>query len=208
MRHQRIDELTRRDHYFLGEQDVCYYFLEYSARNGQSFGAGNGLVRDLLRPESKATSAPDVGKQRAVRGLAHAFKAALRPERLGTITFVPIPVARPPERTVQDDRTHRILRCLADGLDVRDLIGMVGAPGDFTGLRTGPEALYEQMRVVPALLEPAPSLIVLVGDVLTTGASYVAARRRLQQSLPYVPVFGLFAARKLRDADDIANLNA
>ena len=208
MRHQRIDELTRRDHYYLGDRDVCYFFLEYSARNGQSFGAGNGLVRDLLRPESKATSAPDVGKQRAVRRLAHAFRAALSPDRLSAMTFVPIPLAGPPERWGQDDRTHRILRCMADGLDVRDLVEMSEAHGDFAAARTGPEVLYERMRVVPDLLAPAPAAIILVGDVLTTGASFVAARRRLRQSLPYVPVYGLFAARKLRDADDIAHLDA
>ena len=39
VRPQRIDELTRRDHYYLGEEDLCYYFLEYSARHGLSFGA-------------------------------------------------------------------------------------------------------------------------------------------------------------------------
>ncbi|MBK7470778.1 MAG: hypothetical protein IPI73_09265 [Betaproteobacteria bacterium] len=209
MRQQRIDELTRRDHYYLGEQDLCYFFLEYSARHGQSFGASNALIRDLVRPESKAGFGPDVPKQRAIRRLAQAFKGALNASQIGAITFVPLPQARPRDDPQYDDRIERVLRGVAEGLDVRELIEWVGTPetGDFAGIRTGPDVLYANFRVVPALIEPAPAVIMLVGDVLTTGASFVAATRRLRQALPGVPVCGLFAARRLRDADEIPHLD-
>ncbi|MBK8740298.1 MAG: hypothetical protein IPM02_12565 [Betaproteobacteria bacterium] len=209
MRQQRIDELTRRDHYYLGEQDLCYYFLEYSARHGMSFGASNELIRDLVRPESKAGFGPDVPKQRAIRRLAQTFKGALSAGQIGAITFVPLPQARPRDDPQYDDRMHRVLRSVAEGLDVRELIEWVGTheTGDFTGIRTGPDVLYANFHVVPALMEPTPAVIMLVGDVLTTGASFVAARRRLRQAMPGVPVCGLFAARRLRDADEIPHLD-
>jgi hypothetical protein len=88
MRQQRIDELTRRDHYYLGEQDLCYFFLEYSARHGQSFGASNALIRDLVRPESQVGFGPDVPNRRAIRRLAQTFKGAPECRQISTITFV------------------------------------------------------------------------------------------------------------------------
>jgi len=210
VRTQRIDELIRRDHYFLGEQDACCFFIEYSARNGHVFGEANQLVCDLLRPESQGAAGPDVRKQRAVRRLAQAFKGAFDPARLPAVTFVPIPATRPPSPRPADDRMLRILRCVAEGLDIRDLVELAdtGRSGEFAGIRTGPDVLYANMRVAQARLDPAPAMIILVGDVLTTGASFVAARKRLQQALPYVPVLGLFAARKLRDSDDPPNLDS
>ena len=210
MRQQRIDELNRRDHYYLDAQDQCYFFLEYSARQGRVFGATNELVCDLLRADGQPGFGPDVRKQRAIRRLAQVFKAALNGGPLRTATFVPLPSARPRKHPAHDDRMHRVLRSIAEGLDIRDLIELAETreSGDFTGIRAGPDVLYANMRVVPALLEPAPTVILLVGDVLTTGASFVAARRRLTQALPFAPVYGLFAARKLRDADDLPNLDA
>jgi NAD(P)-dependent dehydrogenase (short-subunit alcohol dehydrogenase family) len=35
-----------------------------------------------------------------------------------------------------------------------------------------------------------------------TGANFVAAKRRIQELLPLVPVYGLFAARKLLETDE------
>ena len=52
----------------------------------------------------------------------------------------------------------------------------LGAPGEFDNLRSGPDVLYEHMRVVLALTEPRPRAIFLVDDVLATGANYVAAK--------------------------------
>jgi hypothetical protein len=210
VRPQQIDDLTRRDHYYLAEQDLCYFFLDYSARNGRSFSAANELIGDLLRPEGQRNLVPDVRKQRAIRRVAHLFKAALNAERMGAITYVPLPPPRTRNQLEGDDRMARVLRCLADEPDIREMIEMdkTRETGDFAGIRIGPDVLSANMRVVQALLEPRPELIFLVGDVLTTGANFVAAKRRLQQFLPYVPIYGLYAARKARDADDIANLDA
>jgi hypothetical protein len=210
VRPQRIDELTRVDHYYLGAPDLCYFFVEYSARHGRLFTAPNELVRDLLRPESQTSFGPDVKKQRAIRRVAQMFKGAFNADQIAAATFVPLPSSRPKDHLQYDDRMHRVLRSVAEGLDIRDMIGLAETreTGGFAGVRTGPDVLYENMRIVPALIEPKPAAIFLVGDVLTTGASFVAAKRRLKESLPLVPVYGLFAARRLRDTDEIPNLEA
>src|SRR3990172_10023692 len=95
MRPQRIDESNRRDHYYLGESDVCYFFGEYSARNGRSFSDTNALVVNMAMPVRFRATARWVRKERAVQKIAQMFGAAFAPEQIGNITFVPLLPARP-----------------------------------------------------------------------------------------------------------------
>ena len=48
VRLQRIDELTRREHYYLRDEDACYYFGEYTARKGTAHGIPSSLVHEML----------------------------------------------------------------------------------------------------------------------------------------------------------------
>ena len=201
---QRIDELTRRDHYYLGNDDECYFFGEYSARNGRSFGDTNELIVNLSVPVKYRNTAKWTRRERAVSRLGQLFGAAFAPDRIRAVTFVPLPPVQPKEHPAYDDKMRAVLQAMGAGLDVRELIVMVSAREvvELSSLRVGPDVLFSSMRVVSALADPAPSAIFLCGDVLVTGANFVAARRRLEISLPHVPVFGLFAARKLLETDE------
>ena len=229
MRQQRIDELTRRDHYFLSEDDVCYFFGEYSARNGRTFSDTNELTVNLSMPAKYRGTAKWARKERAVHRIAQMFRAAFAEDQIGNITFVPLPShpkERPeyedrmrsavraigsgieiPEIPDYDDRMGTVLHAMGSGLDVRAMIEMIPTPEaiDLSSLRMGPDALFSNMRVVQALLAPEPRVILLVADVLVTGANFVAAKRRLHQLIPKVPVHGLFAARKLLETDEFDN---
>lgn len=201
---QRIDELTRRDHYYLGDEDECYFFGEYSARKGRSFGDTNELVVSLSVPVKYRNTAKWARRERAVSKVGQLFGAAFAPDRIRAVTFVPLPPVQPKEHSEYDDRMRTVLQAMGTGLDVRELIEMVPAREvvELSSLRVGPDVLFSSMRVVSALADPAPVAIFLCGDVLATGANFVAARRRLEIALPQVPVFGLFAARKLLETDE------
>ena len=204
MRLSRIDELTRREHYFLGDQDVCYYFGEYTGRNGRPFSLIGTLIQDLLQPRDPAVEKQEYRKDRALGRVAQWLHEVFDPASVAEATFVPLPQSGSGVRTDSDDRMFRILKRCADGLDVRRLIEFAGSKADGeSGLRAGPDLLYENMRVVLALTEPKPRAIFLVDDLLTTGANFVAAKRRILQVMPDVPVFGLFVARKALDSGDI-----
>jgi len=204
MRQQRIDELTRRDHYYLGEVDVCFFFGEYTARKGRSFSDTNELVVNLSIPVKDRNTAKWVRKERAVQKVAQLFRAAFAPDQIGNITFVPLPPSQPRDHPEYDDRMSWVLRAMGNGLDVREMLEAMPTREaiDLSSLRMGPDALFTNMRVVPALLDPVPSVIFLVADVLVTGANFVAAKRRLHQLLPRVPVYGIFAVRKLLETDE------
>jgi hypothetical protein len=205
VRQQRIDELTRRDHYYLGEEDVCYFFGEYSARKGRSFSETNELVASIATPERYRNTAKWVKRERAMQKVAQLFSSMFAPDQIANITFVPLPSSHPKGHPKHDDRMSCVLRAMGNALDVREMIEMITARenSELSTLRMGPDTLFANMRVAQALLEPAPAVIFLVSDLLVTGANFVAARRHLSQMLPRVPVYGLFAARKLLDTDEI-----
>ncbi len=64
MRLSRIDDLTRREHYYLGDQDTCFYLGEYSARKGGAFGMTS--VLETLRGRG-GPWAKELAAGRAVR---------------------------------------------------------------------------------------------------------------------------------------------
>ncbi len=205
MRLSRIDDLTRREHYYLGDQDTCFYLGEYSARKGGAFGMTSVLVHDLLQPRNPAVVKQEHRKDRALGSVAQWLHEVFDPGNLASVTFVPLPVSGAGIVTDNDDRMFRILKRSAKGLDIRKLIELTSATGtgEYGSLRSGPNVLYENMRVVLALTEPKPGAIFLVDDVLATGANFIAAKRRLRQVLPDVPVFGLFVARKSLESGEI-----
>jgi hypothetical protein len=205
MRLSRIDELTRREHYYLGDQDHCYYFGEFTGRGNRVFSPMTTLIRDLLQPRDPSVPKQEYRKDRALSRVANWMHEAFDPANFAEATFVPLPQSGSGVRTDNDDRIYRILKRSAEGLDIRRLIEMEGpvTPGEFNNLRSGPDVLYEHMRVVLARTEPKPHAIFLVDDVLATGANFIAAKKRILQLLPDVPVFGLFIARKALDSGDI-----
>lgn len=205
MRLMRIDDLTRRDHYYIGAGDACYYFGEYTSRKGTAYSIASSLVHDLLELRDPAIPKQEFRKDRALSRVAQWIGGVFDPQSLSLATFVPLPQSGSGILTDNDDRMFRILKRSAEGLDIRRMLELVkgGALLDVGSVRSGPDVLYETMRVVLPLTDPKPHAIFLVDDVLTTGANFVAAKRRLAQVLPDVPVYGLFVARKTLDSGSI-----
>jgi hypothetical protein len=204
MRLSRIDELTRREHYYLGDQDLCYYVGEYTGRGGRAFATMSSLIHDLLEPRNPGKPKQEYRKDRALSRVAQWIHEGFGATSIGEATFVPLPQSGSGAPTDDDDRIYRILKRSAEGIDIRRLIEMDGAAASGEiNVRSGPDVLYGHMRVVLALTEPKPKSIFLVDDVLTTGANYIAAKKRILQLLPDVPVSGLFIARKALDSDEI-----
>jgi hypothetical protein len=205
MRLMRIDDLTRRDHYYIGAGDACYYFGEYTSRKGTAYSIASSLVHDLLELRDPAIPKQEFRKDRALSRVAQWIGGVFDPQSLPLATFVPLPQSGSGILTDNDDRMLRILKRSAEGLDIRRMLELVkgGALLDVGSVRSGPDVLYESMRVVLPLTDPKPHAIFLVDDVLTTGANFVAAKRRLAQVLPDVPVYGLFVARKTLDSGSI-----
>jgi predicted amidophosphoribosyltransferase len=150
-------------------------------------------------------------KERAIGQAAATFRAALNEEWLNVATLIPIPPSKAKGDPLHDDRLVRMLKAMRPQppLDVRELImqRVSTDPVHDQLQRPRPEELEANYGIDNNLRNPAPQVIGLFDDVLTTGAHYRAATVVLHQAFPGVRVIGLFIARRVPDAANIEDFD-
>ena len=89
-------------------------------------------------------------------------------------------------------------------MDVRELIFQTRSTGAIheQEVRQSPEEIAALYRVDPDLAQPAPSVIAIVDDILTTGAHFRAAKALLSSLFPGTDIIGLFIARRAPETVD------
>jgi predicted amidophosphoribosyltransferase len=201
MRLSLIDDTNRGAHSRLTEADPCYHLFEYTSGHNFEFSRTNQLIYNLKKKPSHADRPDYKYKAVAIAQCAEAFRAALNPSWLETATLVPVPCSKARDHPDYDDRMERICRQIAPNLDVRCMIEQVQSTNASHSVREGErnriEELLEIYRGVEALADPAPRVIAIVDDVLTSGTHYRAVQIRLVERFPNVPIVGLFVARRV-----------
>lgn len=184
----KIDELTLPDHSYLTPEDTCYFLGEYTARKGYAFSATNNLVLNFKKPVTRRGQAQWQYKEQAILQAAAAFRASLNAAWLNVATLVPIPPSKAKTDPLYDDRLVRMLKAIraAPALDVRELIVQTKSTDAVHDQETRPrpehiEAIY---KVGASLKTPAPTVIGLFDDMITTGAHFRAAEAVLQKAFP------------------------
>ena len=203
----KIDDLARPDHFYLTPADDCYFLGEYTARKGFAFSATNQLVLNFKKSMDKRSTAQWHYKEQAIGAAAAAFRSALNNDWLNIAILVPIPPSKAKDNPFYDDRLVRMLQAIRDqpSLDVRELIiqrASTAAVHDQEN-RPTPDQIQANYAIDDTLRNPAPRVIGLFDDVLTTGAHYRAASAVLNQAFPSVRIIGLFIARRVPEAADI-----
>ena len=205
----RIDDLMRSDHVYLSEDDVCYFIGEYTARKGYAYSATNQLVLNFKKTMDRRGLPEWHHKGRAIMVAALAFRTALEPmrrEMLNKLTFVPIPPSKAKDDPLYDDRLTQMLNLIRPDpkLDVRELIVLKHSIDAFhsSDVRPGPDEIEGLYRIDDELTQPEPDLIVIVDDVLTTGAHFRSAQAVLSSHFPTAKIIGLFIARRVPDTSD------
>jgi hypothetical protein len=206
----QVDELSRPDHYYLSADDTCYFLGEYTAQKGFAFSATNQLILNFKKPVDRKGKAEWRYKEQAIRQAAEAFRKALNDKWLNGALLVPIPPSKARTDPLYDDRMPRMLRAIRPEpqLDVRELI-IQNASTDaahHSDTRPRPEDLEALYALDRKLTTPAPKVIGLFDDVLTTGAHFKAAQSLLHKAFPGVQVIGLFIARRVPEAMDIEDI--
>lgn len=198
-----IDELLRPDHPHLRRGDRCFFLREYLPREGFAGGETNSLILNLKKSPERRGLPEWRYKERAIAHVASELRAALGPTWLtqGTL-LVPIPPSKAPDDPRFDDRMEQVAGLVAGGTEAQM------APA--LRLRTSMEALHRRddrrdirelrarMEVIPGALDPvAIARIILLDDVLTTGAHFRAAQETLAEAVPARPIVGVFVARRV-----------
>lgn len=217
----RVGDLERPDHYHLLPEHECYFVGEYTAfehTNGLKwdYSTTNRLITNLKKKMDRAGHADWHYKTDAINSMARQF-SQLWDWRNMLPTYRPALIPMPPSKArtdpMYDPRMMQMVQGIAahvGPLDIRDCLsfdGTLAASHDAT-YRPSPDELYEALffdRHAGRITEP-PGLILLFDDVLTTGAHFVAASRKLSDVFPGVRIVGSFVARR-RIPDPFADID-
>lgn len=207
MKLQQIDELTRSQHFFLGPEDDCYFLREYTARAGYAHGETNNLISNLKKTLDKRGKPEWFYKEQAIQRAGQELRQVLQRELRkyrDRLTIVPMPPSCSKANPMYDDRMRRIVDVMTQGLgsDVRELVlqsqDMTASHRADPGRsRAKPEELYAAYDIDESVAAPPPRNILVIDDVLTAGAHFVAIKRRLSERFPSVgSILGCFWARR------------
>jgi hypothetical protein len=207
----KIDELALPDHFYLTAADDCYFLGEYTARKGYAFSATNQLVLNFKKSVTVRNTPQWSHKERAIGKAAAAFRASLNENWLNVATLIPMPPSKAKKDPLYDDRLVRMLRTMRaqPALDVRELIvqRVSTNPVHDQQQRPRPEELEANYSINNNPINPAPQVIGLFDDVLTTGAHYRAASNVLHRAFPGMRIIGLFIARRVPEAANIEDFD-
>jgi hypothetical protein len=209
-----IDEAVLDEYRYIEAEDTCYYVWE---RMSQLWRPGvelpdytqytvNGLISNLqIQPSLKNTQPRRYyWKERAIAYAAAALAALIPEVWYDGVTFVPIPPSKPASDPEYDGRLLTILKAVRPKLpDIRSVVVLdenCGFDSKQKGLSPAERAAHYSIDEDNA--DPAPDVVVLFDDVLTTGSHYKAIASVLQERFPAVAVFGLFLARAVRPPND------
>lgn len=214
----KIDALTRGDHYYLREEDACFFLGEYTARKGFSYSATNNLIINFKKPMDRRGAPQWKYKGKMIRAAATALCKAIGSSNLRDFTFVPVPPSKRRDDPMYDDRMQQMLDVFADLVldqhgyrpDIRPLIEQstnTVAAHD-TDVRPTPDDLAELYIVNDAMIQDGcRTRIVICDDVLTTGCHFRAMVTAILRHLPGAEFRGVFLARRVPEAIDIEDFD-
>ena len=206
-RFTKVDELTRPEHFYLTDEDDCYFIGDYTARQGYDHSATNHLIINFKKRLDRRHLPEWRYKKQAIEKAATAFREALTPDGLDDLTFVPIPPSKAKQHPLYDDRLTCMLKSIrpTPPLDIRELIVQPEStdPVHDDDDRPSPQELEERYQISETLVLPSPNVIAIVDDVLTTGAHFRAVKSLLSVQFPKAEIFGLFIARRVLNSPAI-----
>lgn len=201
----RLQKIEPRHHHWLGPNDQCWHYGEYTSEGGYGASETNRQIFNLKKkPTAKAAELHYKGL--AINYWGDSLRQLITlSQTVGSITFVPMPGSKPLGHAEYDDRMVRVLQRMAvgtPGVDIRALLKQVAErPAQHHGQRLWPQELLETLALDLTVLPPAvaPTLC-LVDDVITAGSSFNAAKTLLATVPGVQHVVGIFLAKSVRAA--------
>lgn len=189
----------------LDKSDYCFFYLERTS-GGYLASEANQRIKNF-KHDVKYKSNPTVWgyKQREIERFADDVCDLLNGDAFKSIfvqypstALVPIPTHHPKKDALYDSRLFDMCSIIAsriDALNVEDVFDMAEA---VTPAHAGGSRNISSIgaSIILGDFSRRPNLIILVDDVLTTGAHYVACRNKIRAVYPSVPIIGIFLAKQ------------
>jgi len=205
----RLSPQETGDYHYLDRSDQCYCLGFYHSGEGFEGLGLNRVVLDLKREPDIRYSNPGAwqDKREAITRVSSVLTASIGELFPGKrMTLIPIPPSKKIGEPEHDDRMRQICALMAAGLacaeaDELFVIKKSVQASHLSRTRPTKEQLKENLRMMVRAPDYRPGpLVVLLDDVLTSGAHYAACKELLEGVFPAVTVAGIFVARV--DHDD------
>lgn len=200
-----VDSVLRSTRGHLTPSDLCYYYLIRDSRGWDDgpHAKANQLITNFKHDPQKyaANSGPMYYKSQAIRTLAGYVRSFFIAQKdvLGNkdVYLVPIPTSKPRSAQYYDPRLDSLCQIVERDvpwvryLPLLDTKQNVGKAHAGAGSRD-PSFLAGNMDCGEIPPSRSERYVVLVDDVLTTGAHYAACKQVVRNKFPDVVVLGLF----------------
>ncbi len=215
---RRIGDYEKGEHSYLTEDDICLYFGEYtptgeSGRPAWSLSKANSIVLNLKKSPSKKGTPEWEHKLATIRSLGRIILKNLKAVDLQSLTFVPAPPSKANDDPDYDPRMLQVAKAIGNDVDARPILMTVSSRES--------ASLSEKSRSVDSIksntcidesqveLRPVSKTIIVIDDMITTGATFIACKRLLMERFGDVEVYGLFIVRRvpLDSSEDFGDLD-
>jgi hypothetical protein len=197
----KIEEVHLPDHHYLTDEDLCYFYGEYTPRQNYGYSETNGFILNLKKSMDRRGLPEWRYKEQAILKATSYLQKGFPPEWLRSVTFIPVPPSKMKGDPLYDDRLVRILKNLQRHfqIDIRELIvqNVSRETMHLTENRYTPDQLKSMYSVDQGLVLPAPSTIAIFDDMLTSGTHFKAISSILSNLYPNIPIYGIFLARRI-----------
>jgi hypothetical protein len=195
------------EHYFVSADCELYYFAPFIPTRPHFNEPPNNFIGNFKKSVERRMRPEYRYKEQAIRLAAQRLAGAVPVdwERGRGAIFVPVPPSSAPNDPLHDDRVMQVLTMasLARNIDVRELVTQRQSlpPSHGSEQRASVDLLVSNYRVDEAPIEPPPSTLIIVDDVLTTGRHFRAVQRVLSARYPRARIVGLFLLRRTFEAE-------
>jgi predicted amidophosphoribosyltransferase len=203
----QIDELQRSFHHFLTPEDECFYFMEYTSDTHFLYSPANDLISNFKKSPEFRDQPQWIHKERVIREVADIFAQYLLPAtNLPDVMLVPMPPSKIKDHPHYDDRMMQVLTRLQQrdgGLDIREILTCRENTEPFhaTTNKRSPEKIAQNLCIDSGLCNTTKTKILLIDDMVTSGAHFKACKNKLLEVFPQGIIKGLFIARRTFKAD-------
>jgi hypothetical protein len=215
-RWHKTDESINLAHCPNHEQQFLYYARFYTIGQNFKYSESNQLILNLKISKSEVQRNPQrkPHKQRAINQFAKEVTALLKQVESGDPLFlIPIPPSKMPSDPEYDDRMELVAKRITDELENVQYFPVLSMSQSMESYHSGsdarnPEQLFQMLKLDENLLSKydGHSIIALIDDVLTSGAHFTAATRRLEGCFTNVQVIGIFWAKAVPPPEEYSEV--